>query len=91
MKRALIAMFALSVFAVPAFASDVITFPALNGKVTFPHKAHQELLKDCQKCHDSAAGGAISGFDKDMAHKTCKGCHTEMKQGPVTCGGCHKK
>ncbi|ABL01102.1 cytochrome c7 [Pelobacter propionicus] len=91
MKRAVIAMLALSVFAASAFASDVIEFPSSIGKVTFTHKAHQELLKDCQKCHASPAGGTIAGFDKDWAHKTCKGCHVEMKKGPVSCKECHKK
>jgi hypothetical protein len=61
------------------------------GKVTFNHKQHQERLKDCTKCHATATGGKIEGFGKDVAHKTCKGCHTEMKKGPTSCKDCHKK
>lgn len=91
MKKTAIVMLALTAFAATAFASDLIELPASIGKVTFPHKAHQQLLKDCQKCHASAAGGKIAGFGKDLAHKSCKGCHAEMKKGPVGCKECHKK
>jgi predicted CXXCH cytochrome family protein len=51
---------------------------------------HQVMLKDCTKCHASAAGGKIEGFGKDWAHKTCKGCHSEMGKGPTSCKDCHK-
>lgn len=73
-----------------AFAADVITLPASMGKVTFPHKKHQELLKNCKICHEKGPG-KIEGFGKDWAHKNCKGCHTEKKAGPTRCGECHKK
>jgi hypothetical protein len=66
-------------------------FPASMGKVTFDHKKHQETLKDCTKCHAKPAGGKIEGFGKDLAHKTCKGCHQEMGKGPTGCKDCHKK
>jgi len=92
MKKTVLVMLALAAFAGAAFASgDTIEFPASLGKVTFPHKAHQEMLKDCQKCHATAEGGKISGFGKEWAHKTCKGCHSEMNKGPVGCKECHKK
>lgn len=90
MKKTVIAVLALAAFAGTAFAADVMEFPASMGKVTFPHKMHQELLKDCKKCHE-AGPGKIAGFGKDWAHKTCKGCHADMKKGPVKCGECHKK
>jgi len=90
MKRSIIALIALATFAGTAFAADTIEFPASMGKVTFPHKMHQEALKDCKKCHESGPG-KIEGFGKEWAHKTCKGCHAEMKKGPVKCGECHKK
>jgi cytochrome c553 len=90
MKRSIIVLIALATFAGTAFAADSIELPATNGKVTFTHKKHQELLKDCKKCHEKGPG-KIEGFGKDWAHKTCKGCHTEMKKGPVKCGECHKK
>jgi len=90
MKRSIIALIALAAFAGTAFAADTIEFPASFGKVTFPHKAHQEILKDCKKCHEKGPG-KIAELNKDWAHKTCKGCHTEMKKGPVGCKDCHKK
>lgn len=92
MKKVVISMFALIAFAGTAFASpEVIELKASMGKVTFNHKQHQERLKDCTKCHASKDGGKIAGFGKDIAHKTCKGCHSEMKKGPTSCKDCHKK
>ena len=73
-----------------ALAADTMTFPAKMGTVTFPHKMHQEMLKSCKKCHEKGPG-KIEGFGKDWAHKTCKGCHSEMKKGPTSCKDCHKK
>ena len=92
MKRisAVVAMFAVTAFAGAAFASDVIDLPASMGKVSFPHKKHQEMLKDCKKCHEKGPG-KIAELGKDWAHKTCKGCHTELKKGPTGCKDCHKK
>ncbi|RNC72755.1 MAG: cytochrome C [Desulfuromonadales bacterium] len=91
MKR-IIAALALSVFCAGlAVAADDIVLKAKNGDVKFPHKKHQEALKDCKKCHEKGAG-KIEGFGKELAHgKGCKGCHEEMKKGPTKCGECHKK
>lgn len=89
MKKMIVAALAVTVFAVPAFAADVMT---MKKDVTFNHKAHAEALKDCTKCHEKAEGGKIAGFGKDLAHKkACKDCHVEMKKGPATCKGCHVK
>ncbi|HTG81500.1 MAG TPA: cytochrome c7 [Geobacteraceae bacterium] len=91
MKR-IIAAAALTLFTAGiALAADTMTFPAKMGDVTFNHKMHQDLLKDCKKCHATDAGGKIEGFGKDAAHKLCKGCHTDMGKGPTKCGDCHKK
>ena len=90
MKKTVIALFALAAFAGTAFASDVIDLPASMGKVSFPHKKHQEMLKDCSKCHVKGPG-KIAELGKDWAHKTCKGCHQEKNMGPTKCGDCHKK
>lgn len=73
-----------------AASTDVMTLPASRGNVTFAHKKHQELLKDCTKCHDKGPG-KIEGFGKDWAHSRCKGCHSDMKQGPTACNDCHKR
>ena len=90
MKKVIIAMAAVVAFAGSVFAADVIELKASMGNVTFNHKKHQELLKDCKACHEKGPG-KIEGFGKDMAHKTCKGCHVEKKQGPTGCKDCHKK
>lgn len=69
---------------------DIISLPASFGNVSFTHKKHQDQLKDCSKCHEKGPG-RIPELGKDWAHKTCKGCHTEMKKGPTSCTDCHKK
>jgi cytochrome c553 len=90
MKK-IIAAAALTIFTVgTALAADTITIPAKNGDITFSHKKHQELLKDCKLCHEKGPG-KIEGLGKDWAHKTCKGCHEEKKAGPTKCAECHKK
>ena len=86
MKKIMVAL-CLVAFAGSAFAADSIT---MKKGVVFNHKAHSDALKDCTKCHKAAAGGKIEGFGKDWAHKTCKGCHTDMKKGPTACKECHK-
>lgn len=90
MKK-LIAAAALVMFAAGAsMAADTIVLNAKNGNVTFNHKKHQETLKDCKICHGDKTG-KIENFNKDAAHKLCKGCHEEKKAGPTKCGECHKK
>jgi hypothetical protein len=74
-----------------AAGPEVIELPASKGNVSFPHLKHQESLKDCTKCHTTAAGGKIEGFGKDIAHNTCKKCHTDSGKGPTSCSACHKK
>jgi len=82
---------ALTIFcAATAFAADVKVFENKNGNVTFPHKKHQEMLKDCKICHEKGPG-KIEGFGKDFAHTKCKGCHEKKGAGPTKCGECHKK
>ena len=89
MKKMIVALLTVTVFAGTAFAADVME---MKKGVTFNHKAHAEALKDCKKCHEKAEGGKIEGFGKDVAHKkACKECHVEMKKGPVSCKGCHTK
>ena len=95
MKKTVIAMLALVAFAGTALAAgpEVIEFKASMGNVSLPHKMHQEMLKNCKKCHEKGPG-KIEGFGKDWAHKNCKGCHAEGfngKKGPTNCKGCHKK
>jgi DnaJ-class molecular chaperone len=92
MKKTAVALLVVVAFSATAFASDVIEFAAPKmGKVTFPHKKHQEMLKNCKKCHEKTPGKIEGGFGKDWAHKTCKGCHAEGKKGPTNCKDCHIK
>jgi hypothetical protein len=86
MKTLLITLVSLAAFTGSTFAADVIE---MKRGVKFNHKAHQELLKDCTKCHAKAEGGKIEGFGKEFAHTTCKGCHASSK-GPTSCKECHK-
>jgi Cytochrome c7 and related cytochrome c len=63
-----------------------------KGKITFPHKKHQETLKiSCKDCH-TAGPGKIEGF-KGMGagHKLCKDCHSKNKPETASCTFCHKK
>ncbi|RNC70667.1 MAG: cytochrome C [Desulfuromonadales bacterium] len=72
-----------------AGAVETITYPNRIGTVVFPHKKHQGALGQCRGCHEKGPG-KIDGFDKVLAHgKGCKGCHAEMKKGPLQCSGCH--
>jgi len=71
-----------------AIAADSYTYDNKKGTVTFNHKAHQDALGDCAKCHEGEP--AKIAVDKDFAHTTCKGCHKEMN-GPTKCNDCHKK
>jgi hypothetical protein len=68
----------------------IIVLPASNGNVTFPHDAHQQLLKECGSCH-ATGPGKITTLGKEWAHTTCKGCHSSMKAGPTACKDCHRK
>ena len=91
MKKLTVALILVAFATGNALAADTIKLPAKNGDVNFPHSKHKEIKKDCTPCHDSAKGGKIAGLGKDWAHKTCKGCHEQMKKGPVKCNDCHKK
>lgn len=90
MKRLIVMLMVLVFVGVGvAIAADSVVYEASQGKVTFNHKAHQEKLKDCSKCH--AGTPAKIAISKDVAHKElCKKCHAEMG-GPTKCGECHKK
>ncbi len=91
MKRLIVMLMVLVFVGVGvAIAADVVTYEASQGKVTFNHKAHQDKLKDCAKCHGKDKPAKIE-VTKDKAHKElCKTCHQEMN-GPTKCGDCHKK
>ena len=71
-----------------AIAADSYTYDNKKGTVTFNHKAHQDKLGDCAKCHEGEP--AKIEVNKDFGHGTCKSCHKEMS-GPTKCNDCHKK
>lgn len=74
------------------------------GDVSFPHKVHQDKLKDCKLCHKlfgEEAGAIQKGIaaktlKKKDAMKECMDCHKATKakgekSGPTGCKECHKK
>ncbi len=90
MKKIISALALVCFSASIAMAADTITFPAKMGAVTFPHKMHQQTVKNCKTCH-ATKPGKIEGFGKDAAHKLCIDCHKSKGKGPTTCKACHKK
>jgi hypothetical protein len=72
------------------------------GNVDFPHKTHQDVLRDCNTCHYLYAQipGSIVKLKSDGRIKSrqvmdeCTACHFEHmkkseKTGPTSCSGCH--
>lgn len=76
-----------------------------KGIVSFPHKTHQDQLKDCNICHSVFAQemGVIKTLKekkelkgKQVMNDLCIKCHKDYKasgktSGPTTCSGCHTK
>ncbi len=54
-------------------------------------KIEDESSEDqyCSDCHELKASGRTPALMKAF-HMNCKGCHLDRKEGPVTCGECHK-
>lgn len=90
MLKNIITVLVLAALAGTASAADIVELPAARGSVSFPHKQHQQMLKDCIKCHERGPG-KIAELGRDWAHATCKGCHTQLGRGPVACNDCHHK
>ncbi|MFO7715803.1 acidic tetraheme cytochrome c3 TmcA [Desulfosarcina sp.] len=44
----------------------------------------------CSECHDLEGSDDRPTLIKAF-HTHCKGCHQELKKGPIMCGECHKK
>jgi len=74
------------------------------GDVSFPHRIHQVVLKDCAKCHNlfSQTSGSIEKLKANkkleikQVMKQCKDCHKAKKDagkktGPTGCKACHDK
>jgi len=78
-----------------------------KGPVSFDHKAHTAIEKDCKVCHHKDAAGKEQKCSachkakaegktvslKDAFHGTCKDCHKKdaSKKAPTKCDGCHAK
>jgi len=74
------------------------------GKIPFPHHIHQNVLGDCNNCHNlfpktskSIKKLKVEGkLKKKEVMKHCRKCHklkakNKEKAGPTNCKGCHKK
>lgn len=87
-------------------AADMVLEGGSSGKVPFPHRRHQESLKEgCQVCHDlfPQKRGSIEALkaegkleSKQVMNRLCTGCHRQYRRqgvdaGPVTCGQCHQR
>ena len=91
-------------FAAGNGAETIVLKGGPMGDVTFPHKVHQDKLKNCDACHKlfpQEAGAIQKGIadgklKKKEVMKNCETCHKETKakgeaSGPTSCKGCHKK
>lgn len=94
--------FAGTVFA--AGQANITLKGGAMGDVHFPHKLHQDTLKDCKLCHKLfpmkegaiQKGIADGKLKKKEVMKNCETCHKADKKagkkaGPTSCKGCHKK
>lgn len=74
--------------ALPTPPGKVVLETKTYGTVTVDHAAHLARRTACRSCHGDGPVSKI-GFTPRQAHETCRGCHADMKRGPVDCRGCH--
>jgi hypothetical protein len=86
-------------------AENIILEGGESGEVPFPHKMHQDTLKDCNICHAlfDQKIGSIEQLKveeklkaKQIMNTQCLKCHRDTKKaggasGPISCATCHKK
>lgn len=86
-------------------AENIILEGGDSGMVPFPHKIHQDNLKDCNICHELFGQelGIIEKLKSDERLKAkqimnmqCLKCHRDTKRagkasGPTSCATCHSK
>lgn len=86
-------------------AENLLIDGGQRGDVSFPHRTHQKILVDCNKCHDlfPQEPGAIARLKKagdlkkmQVMNTRCVKCHKAMKKegaktGPTTCSKCHTR
>ena len=94
----LVSTLAITVFAATKGPGEIKFTPKM-GTVTFNHAAHQGRT-DCATCHHTGdyiqctnchGVEAKAPKAKTAFHKTCKGCHKKLQQGPTKCKECHIK
>ncbi len=99
----LIIVFGTSAYAEVNKGAAEINLQSGNKKsVDFPHKIHQETLKDCTICHSifPMEKGVIlkkitdGSMKKKTLMKKCQACHRKLskqgkKAGPTSCNKCH--
>ena len=86
-------------------AAEIVLDGGTSGNVHFPHRQHQEKLRDCAICHSvyPQKAGSIEELKaqgklvkKEIMNTQCLKCHKEKqrageKAGPTTCTTCHIK
>lgn len=85
-------------------SKDIDLSAGSKENIPFPHFKHQEVLKDCNICHNDfpQTAGSIAKLKADgklekkqIMNKLCIKCHKEKenvgeKTGPVSCSKCHQ-
>jgi cytochrome c-type protein NrfB len=110
-KIVLIVTMSMTLFFSSAFseqnfgAENIILEGGESGVVPFPHKRHQDTLKDCNICHElfDREIGSIEQQKvedrlkaKQVMNTQCLKCHRDTKKagkasGPISCATCHTK
>jgi cytochrome c-type protein NrfB len=86
-------------------AETIILQGGQSGSVPFPHKLHQDIVKDCGICHElfKQEIGTIEKLKsenklkaKQVMNTQCLQCHRDNKNagkasGPISCTTCHSK
>jgi hypothetical protein len=86
-------------------AENILLDGGDSGAVPFPHKKHQDSLKDCNICHElfEQEIGSIEKLKaadmlkaKQVMNTQCLKCHRDTKKagnpsGPISCATCHIK
>lgn len=86
-------------------AEEISLYGGKRGDVPFPHRRHQEVIRDCSVCHTlfPREMGVIEAYKKEkklkakqVMNKLCVKCHrTKAKAGeptgPRSCNTCHIK
>ncbi len=87
-------------------AAEIVLKGGSRGEVPFPHRRHQQALKDdCKACHDlfPQKPGSIEAMkadgrlkSKQVMNQLCVGCHRQYRRqgidaGPTVCSQCHRR